>query len=94
MSAFKDAVDARAGEVAVVYRDTPIGERLVGREHDQALLDVANRIEIFVSVLQLKAITPNNFAFSDDLATRLGIFEQHYEAIAEPFEWKFSHAGL
>ena len=53
-----------------------------------------NRIEIYFSVLQRKALTPNDFASLKDLAVRLHSFERHYEAIAKPFEWRFTRADL
>ena len=30
----------------------------------------------------------------EDLAVRLHSFEHHYEAIAKPFEWRFTRADL
>ena len=45
-----------------------------------------NPIEICFSVLQPKALTPNDFASLKDVAVRLRSFERHYEAIAKPFE--------
>ena len=63
MSAFKYAVNDRAGEVGAILRDTLIGEHLVGRELNQALTDRAYQLRIFFSMLQCKALTPNHFAF-------------------------------
>ena len=40
-AAFQEAAEDRGGEVAVVQRGNPVGERLVGREDDRAALDVA-----------------------------------------------------
>jgi hypothetical protein len=53
-----------------------------------------NQVEIYFSVLQRKALTPNDFASLEELATRLIGFERHYEAIAKPFEWKFTRRDL
>lgn len=53
-----------------------------------------NQIEIYFSVLQRKALTPNDFASLEGLATRLIEFARHYEAIAKPFEWKFTRRDL
>ena len=44
------------------------------------------QIEIYVSVLQRKALTPKDFVSLKDLAVRLLCFERHNEAIAKPFE--------
>ena len=53
-----------------------------------------NPIEVCFSVLQRKALTPNDFASLDELAERLQTFERHYEAIAKPFKWKFTRDDL
>ena len=53
-----------------------------------------NQIEVCFSVLQRKALTPNDFASLDELAERLQTFERHYEAIAKPFKWKFTRDDL
>ena len=53
-----------------------------------------NQIEVYFSVLQRKALTPNDFASLDELAMRLRSVERHYEAIAKPFDWKFTRADL
>ena len=53
-----------------------------------------NQIEVYFSVLQRKALTPNDFASLNELAERLRAFERHYEAIAKPFEWKFTRDDL
>ena len=44
------------------------------------------QIEIYCSMLQRKALTPNDFVSLKDLAVRLRCFERHNEAIAKPFE--------
>ena len=53
-----------------------------------------NQIEIYFSVLQRKALTPNDFPSLDALRERLHAFERHWEAIASPFEWKFTRHDL
>ena len=53
-----------------------------------------NQIEIYFSILQRKALTPNDFADLDALAARITAFEQHYRQIAEPFHWTFTRAKL
>jgi transposase len=53
-----------------------------------------NQVEIYLSIVQRKVLTPNDF---DDLAAveeRLLAFERHYEEIAQPFEWKFTRTDL
>jgi hypothetical protein len=53
-----------------------------------------NQIEIYFSILQRKLLTPNDFQSLQILAERLERFERHYEAIAKPFEWKFTRTDL
>jgi len=53
-----------------------------------------NQIEIYFSILQRKALTPNDFADLDALAARITAFEEHYRQIAQPFEWTFTRAKL
>src|SRR5215211_3101238 len=53
-----------------------------------------NQIEIYFSILQRKALTPNDFADLDALAARIQAFENHYRQIAKPFDWSFTRADL
>ena len=53
-----------------------------------------NQIEIYFSIVQRKVLTPNDFDSMSEVADRLQGFEKHYEAIAEPFEWKFTRRDL
>jgi DDE superfamily endonuclease len=53
-----------------------------------------NQIEIYFSILQRKALTPNDFADLDALADRIGAFEEHYRQIAQPFDWTFTRNDL
>jgi hypothetical protein len=53
-----------------------------------------NQIEIYFSILQRKALTPNDFADLDTLAARIAAFENHYREIAKPFDWTFTRADL
>jgi hypothetical protein len=53
-----------------------------------------NQIEIYFSILQRKALTPNDFADLDALAARITAFENDYRQIARPFQWTFSRADL
>jgi len=49
-----------------------------------------NQIEIYLSVLHRKALTPNDFASLEELQERLLGFQRYYEQIATPFAWKFT----
>jgi hypothetical protein len=53
-----------------------------------------NQIEIYFSVVQRKALTPNDPTDLDHLTTRLLAFQHHYQQIATPFEWKFTKTDL
>lgn len=53
-----------------------------------------NQIEIYFSIVQRKVLTPNDFPSLEAVQKRLLAFEKHYEAIAIPFEWKFTRHRL
>ena len=53
-----------------------------------------NQIEIYFSILQRKALTPADFPDRDAVAARILGFQDHYQAIARPFEWKFTRRDL
>ncbi len=53
-----------------------------------------NQVEIYFSVLQRKVLTPNDFTDLDEICDRLLAFQATYEAIARPFEWKFTRSDL
>jgi hypothetical protein len=53
-----------------------------------------NQIELYFSIVQRKALTPNDFESLDALSERLRRFGDHYRQIAQPFEWTFSRADL
>ena len=53
-----------------------------------------NQIEIYFSILQRKALTPNDFEDLDALSARIGAFEEHYRRLAQPFAWTFTRAKL
>ena len=53
-----------------------------------------NQIEIYFSIVQRKALTPNDFPSLEAVAERLANFERSFERIAQPFEWKFTRADL
>lgn len=53
-----------------------------------------NQVEIYFSVLQREALTPNAFASLGELAERLYAFQAHYEQIAALFEWRSTRDDL
>ena len=53
-----------------------------------------NQIEIYFSIVQRKALTPNDFQSLEDVEERLLAFQAYYERIARPFEWRFTKDDL
>ena len=53
-----------------------------------------DQAEIYFSVVQRKALTPNDFTSLDQIHERLAAFETRYNAIARPFNWKFTRTDL
>ena len=53
-----------------------------------------NQVEIYFSILQRKALTPNDFRSLADVEERLLGFQLYYESIATPFEWRFTKDDL
>ncbi len=53
-----------------------------------------NQIEIYFSIVQRKVLTPNDFASLAAVEDRLLRFQEHYQAIARPFEWRFTRYDL
>jgi hypothetical protein len=53
-----------------------------------------NQVELYFSIVQRKALTPNDFGSLDELGERLLAFGRRYREIARPFEWIFGRADL
>ena len=53
-----------------------------------------NQIEIYFSIVQRKALTPNDSPNLEALTDRLLAFATHYRTIARPFEWTFTRQNL
>ena len=49
-----------------------------------------NQVEVYFSIIQRKVLTPGDFRSLADLEDRLLGFQEHYGAIARPFECKFT----
>jgi hypothetical protein len=75
-------------------------ERLEGQWRNLRLVHLPvhaswlNQVEIYFSVVQRKVLTPNDFTDLDEVADRLLAFQASYEAIATPFQWKFTRSDL
>jgi hypothetical protein len=53
-----------------------------------------NQVEIYFSILQRKVDTPADAASAEELAANILAFQEAYEVMAKPFEWKFTCADL
>ncbi|HEV8274668.1 MAG TPA: transposase, partial [Streptosporangiaceae bacterium] len=53
-----------------------------------------DQAEIYFSILQRKALTPNDFTDLGQIRDRLTAFETRYNAIARPFSWNFTRTDL
>ena len=49
-----------------------------------------NQIEIYFSILQRKALTPNDLTDRDAMKDRLLGFQERYNPTAKPFKWRFA----
>jgi hypothetical protein len=75
-------------------------ERLEGQWSNLRLIHLPihaswlNQIELYFSIVQRKALTPNDFASLAELEGRLLGFGRHYRELAEPFAWSFTRQDL
>jgi transposase len=53
-----------------------------------------NQVEIYFSIIQRKALSPNDFADLTAVEQRLLAFEDRYNATAIPFKWKYTTTDL
>jgi len=53
-----------------------------------------NQVEVYFSVVQRKALTPNHFESLAEIEDRLLGFQERYQQVAKPFEWKFTRRDL
>ncbi len=53
-----------------------------------------NQVEIYFSILQRKAISPNDFADLDQLSERIIGFQDRYNTTATPFDWTYTRDDL
>ncbi len=53
-----------------------------------------DQAEIYFSVVQRKVVTPNDFTDLDQIRGRLAEFEIRYNAVARPFNWRFTRTDL
>jgi len=53
-----------------------------------------NQVEVYFSIIQRKALSPNDFTDLAVVEQRLTRFEIRYNAAARPFKWKFTTTDL
>lgn len=53
-----------------------------------------NQIEIYFSIVQRKVLSPNDFFDLQEVEQRLLAFQDRYERVANPFQWKFTRTKL
>jgi transposase len=53
-----------------------------------------DQVEIYFSVAQRKVLSPNDFFDTDAVAWCLAAFEARYNAVANPFDWRFTRDDL
>lgn len=63
-------------------------------EQERVVASWLNQVEIYFSILQRKAINPNDFRELDDLAERILDFQDRYNAAATPFDWTYTRDDL
>lgn len=53
-----------------------------------------NQVEAYYSILQRKALTPNDFDSAEALTERILRFQARFNETAEPFKWRFTKSDL
>jgi hypothetical protein len=53
-----------------------------------------NQVEVYFSIIQRKALSPNDFTDLDVIEQRLSRFEVRYNTAAKVFKWKFTANDL
>ncbi len=82
------------------HRGTAACQRLQARYPNLVLVHLPthaswlNQIEIYFSIVQRKALTPNDVPDLAAVEARLLAFEAHYNATAAPFHWRFTRQDL
>ena len=82
------------------HRGKPCVDRLVKRwptivaVHTPVHASWLNQVEVYFSILQRKVLAPSDFATLGEVKDCLHKFESYYEAVAKPFQWKFTRRNL
>jgi hypothetical protein len=70
------------GQVRQPAPDPPAGARILAQP------------EIYFSVVQRKALTPNDFVDLAEVTQRLLGFQRRYQQTAAPFDWRYTRTDL
>lgn len=82
------------------HRPTTFPDRLHGQFPNATAVPLPvhaswlNQIEIYFSILERKALTPNDFADLQAVADRIGAFGKLFMRTATPFNWNFTREDL
>lgn len=85
---------------ASYHRGKACVERLAAKWHNIVPVHLPihaswlNQIEIYFSIVQRKVLTPNASSSTKTLVRRIMAFQDRYETIAKPFEWRFTKRNL
>lgn len=83
-----------------IHRGQRSIDRLQGRWENLVLVHLPvhaswlNQVEIYLSILARKGLTPDDFASFEAIQERILGFQAHYQTVARPFEWKFTRRDL
>ncbi len=75
-------------------------ERMHGRDKRIVLVHTPihaswlNQVEIYFSIIQRKALTPNDFATLEAVRVRLALYEELSNRKPRPFAWKFTRQDM
>jgi hypothetical protein len=53
-----------------------------------------NQAGVYFSVIQRKLLTPDDYEGLDELQEQITAFEEHCNAAARPFDWRFTRTDL
>ena len=53
-----------------------------------------DQVEIYFSIVQRKVVSPNDFFDTNAIASVLAGFEDRYNAVSQPFDWRFTKDDL
>ena len=53
-----------------------------------------DQVEIYFSIVKRQVLTPNDFPSREAAAARILAFQNHYQKIAKPFQWRFTRHDL